>query len=131
MTAHDPTTTGMNARTEALVSYLLWWFTGIIFFVIERKNRFVRFHAAQSFLFFGSVSIVLTILHFLSIIPILGLLLAAPLAIITTIIYVLAVAIWLFMMFQSYRGVYFRLPIFSGYADSLLNRFTSKKKRTV
>src|SRR5579859_2315984 len=56
--AHDPTTTGMNGRTAALASYVLWWFTGLIFFVIERKNRFVRFHAAQSFLFFGSVSIV-------------------------------------------------------------------------
>jgi uncharacterized membrane protein len=131
-TAQDPTTTGMNARTEAIVSYVLWWFTGLIFFVIERKNRFVRFHAAQSFLFFGSVSIVLTILHFIGIIPILGLLLALPLAFLTTVIYILAIAVWLFLMFQAYRGNYFRLPIFSGYADRLLDTFTSKrKKRTV
>ena len=127
--AYDPTTTGMNGRTAALVSYVLWWFTGIIFFLLERKNRFVRFHAAQSLLFFGSVSIVLTLLHFLSIIPILGLLLSLPLAFITTIIYVLAVAVWLLMMFQSYRGVYFRLPLFSGYAEGLVDRFTSKKKK--
>ncbi len=56
--AHDPTSTGLNGRTEALLSYVLGWFSGLIFFVIERKNRFVRFHAAQSFIFFGIVSVV-------------------------------------------------------------------------
>lgn len=129
--AYDPTSTGMKGTTAALVSYVLWWFTGIIFFIIERKNRFVRFHAAQSFLFFGSVSILLTILHYLSIIPILGLLLALPLSFLTTVVYVLAIAAWLFMMYQAYRGNYFRLPIFGSYAESLVDRFTSKKKRTV
>jgi len=127
--AHDPTSTGLNARTEALISYALWWFSGLIFFLIERKNRFVRFHAAQSFIFFGGVSVVLAILHFISIIPILGFFLSLPLAFATTIISILAVIVWLFMMFQAYRGVNFRLPIISGYADSLIDRFTSKKKR--
>jgi uncharacterized membrane protein len=127
--AHDPTSTGLNARNEALISYALWWFSGLIFFFIERKNRFVRFHAAQSFIFFGGVSVVLAVLHFISIIPILGILLSLPLGFATTIISVLAVIVWLFMMFQAYRGVNFRLPIISGYADSLIDRFTSKKKR--
>ena len=127
--AHEPTSTGLNARTEALISYALWWFSGLIFFLIERKNRFVRFHAAQSFIFFGGVSVVLAVLHFISIIPILGILLSLPLGFATTIISVLAVIVWLFMMFQAYRGVNFRLPIISGYADSLIDRFTSKKKK--
>ncbi|MFL5656420.1 MAG: DUF4870 domain-containing protein [Ktedonobacteraceae bacterium] len=126
-TANDPTSTGLSARTEALLSYLLWWFGGLIFFVIERKNRFVRFHAAQSFIFFGSVSLVLALLHFISIIPILGFLLGLPLAFASTVITVLAIIVWLFMIFQAYRGVYFRLPFVSGYADSLVDRFTSKK----
>src|SRR2546421_10757894 len=67
--AHDPTSTGLNARTEALLSYVLGWFSGLIFFVIERKNRFVRFHAAQSFIFFGIVSVVYIVIRLLSIIP--------------------------------------------------------------
>ena len=128
--AFDPTTTGLNARTEALLSYALWWFSGLIFFLIERKNRFVRFHAAQSFIFFGGVSVLLSILHFISIIPILGFLLGLPLAFATTVITILAIIVWLFMMFQAYRGVYFRLPFVSGYADRLVDRFTSKKKRS-
>ncbi len=61
--AHDPTSTGLNGRTEALLSYVLGWFSGLIFFVIERKNRFVRFHAAQSFIFFGIVSVVYIVIR--------------------------------------------------------------------
>src|SRR5438094_10448805 len=78
--AHDPTSTGMSARTEALLSNLFWWIGGLFFFLIERKNRFVRFHAAQSFLFFGAISLfyvlVRLIVYLISIIPILGGLLA-------------------------------------------------------
>jgi len=127
--AHDPTSTGLNARTEALLSYVLGWFSGLIFFVIERKNRFVRFHAAQSFIFFGIVSVVYIVIRLLSIIPVLGFLLSPVLGCATLILLIPAALIWVLLMIQAYRGVNFRLPIISGYADSLIDRFTSKKKR--
>ena len=125
-TADDPTTTRMNARTAALLSYLLWWFSGLIFFLIERKNRFVRFHAAQSFIFFGTVSVLYAILKLISLIPILGFLLSPFLTCATLIIVIPAVLIWLFLMLQAYRGVYVRLPIFSEYAERLVSRFSKK-----
>ncbi len=127
--AHDPTSTGLNGRTEALLSYVLGWFSGLIFFVIERKNRFVRFHAAQSFIFFGIVSVVYIVIRLLSIIPVLGFLLNPVLGCATLILLIPAALIWVLLMIQAYRGVNFRLPIISGYADSLIDRFTSKKKR--
>ena len=125
--AHDPTSTGLNARTEALLSYVLGWFSGLIFFVIERKNRFVRFHAAQSFIFFGIVSVVYIVIRLLSIIPVLGFLLSPVLGCATLILLIPAALIWVLLMIQAYRGVNFRLPIISGYADSRIDRFTSKK----
>ncbi len=127
--AHDPTSTGLSGRTEALLSYVLGWFSGLIFFVIERKNRFVRFHAAQSFIFFGIVSVVYIVIRLLSIIPVLGFLLSPVLGCATLILLIPAALIWVLLMIQAYRGVNFRLPIISGYADSLIDRFTSKKKR--
>ncbi|MFL5624406.1 MAG: DUF4870 domain-containing protein [Ktedonobacteraceae bacterium] len=137
--AHDPTSTGLNARTEALLSYLLGWVSGLIFFVIERKNRFVRFHAAQSFLFFGSLSIVFFVLrligYFVGIIPflggLLGFVLNPLLACLTSVVLIAAGLIWVFLMIQSYRGVTVRLPFFSNYADSLVNKFTRKNKSTI
>jgi len=129
MSAQGPSSTGLSARTEAILSYLFWWLGGLVFFVIERKNRFVRFHAAQSIIFFGGVSVLLEVLHLISLIPLLGFLLYIPISFASTIIAVIAIITWLFMMFQMYRGRNFRIPIVSGYADSLVNRFTSKKRK--
>ena len=129
--AHDPTSTGLNGRTEALLSYVLGWFSGLIFFVIERKNRFVRFHAAQSFIFFGIVSVVYIVIRLLSIIPVLGFLLSPVLGCATLILLIPAALIWVLLMIQAYRGVTIRLPIVSGYAESLVTRFSPKKKTTI
>src|ERR1700731_1181174 len=47
-----PTSMKFNPRISAALSYVLWWITGLIFLVAERRNRFVRFHAIQSILTF-------------------------------------------------------------------------------
>src|SRR5205823_7398634 len=129
--AQGSTSTGLNARNEAVFSYLLGWFSGLIFFFIERKNRFVRFHAAQSFITFGAIFIVDLVLRLLGGIPIIGFLLSPILGVVTFILIPLTILIWLFLMFQAYRGNYFRLPIVSSYADSLVDRFSPKKKSTI
>lgn len=130
MSAHGPTSTPLSARTEAILGYALWWLGGLVFFVIERKNRFVRFHAAQSFIFFGGVSLLLAVLHLISIIPLIGLLLTVPISFISTIITSVAVVAWLFSMFLMYRGKNFRIPVIGDYAESLVDRFTAKKKKS-
>src|SRR5579872_2554302 len=48
---------GMSENVAALLSYLLGWVTGIIFFLID-KRPFVRFHAAQSIVVFGGLHII-------------------------------------------------------------------------
>jgi hypothetical protein len=50
--ADDATSLGMNGKTAAAASYVLFFLSGIVFFLLERKNRFVRFCAAQSTLLF-------------------------------------------------------------------------------
>ena len=50
---------GMSENVAALLSYVLGWITGLIFFLID-KRPFVRFHAAQSIVVFGG-------LHFINI----------------------------------------------------------------
>ncbi len=137
--AHDPTSTGLSGRTEALLSYLLGWVSGLIFFAIERKNRFVRFHAAQSFVFFGFAFVVFFVLrligYLVSIIPFLGgflgFVLNPVLACLTSVVLIAAGLIWVFLMIQSYRGVTVRLPFFGNYADSMVDRFTRKNKSTI
>lgn len=126
----DPTSTGMQAKTEALLSYLLGWFGGIIFLLIERKNRFVRFSAAQSTIFFGIVTVLYVLLRFISIIPLLGFLLAPVIGFVSFVGGIVVFLIWLFLIIQSYRGKTVRLPFISGYADNLV-LFTLRRKKTV
>ena len=60
MTAPHPTattsSTGLQPNVAGALSYLLGIITGVLFLVIEKENRFVRFHAAQSITAFGVVA---------------------------------------------------------------------------
>lgn len=42
------TSLGLNENIEALLAYLLTWLTGIVFYLVEKKSKFVKFHALQS-----------------------------------------------------------------------------------
>jgi uncharacterized membrane protein len=122
-------TMSMNPRIAALLSNALIWVGGLFFFFAERKNRFVRFNAAQSVLFFGAVSIlfeVITLLGILTAIPLLGWFFGLIFGLVHTVLLIGAGLVWLFLMFQAYRGVKFKLPFFGDYAESLVDRFTKK-----
>ena len=43
--ALGPTSMGMQANVAAGLNYLFGWIGGLIFFLGEKQNRFVRFHA--------------------------------------------------------------------------------------
>lgn len=43
-----PSSIGLDANLAGAISY--FWVIGLIFFLVEKKNRFVRFHAFQSLL---------------------------------------------------------------------------------
>ena len=44
------TSTGIQPNVAGLLAYVVGFVTGIIFFVIEKENKFVRFHAMQCIL---------------------------------------------------------------------------------
>ncbi len=37
--------TGLEQNIAGLLCYVLGWITGIIFYILEKENEFVRFHA--------------------------------------------------------------------------------------
>jgi len=117
----DSTSTGMNARTEALLSYLFWWVSGLVFFVIERKNKYVRFHAMQSFLYLGAAAIVIGILKaiaaFAGSIPLIGLLLGPLFGFLFFAVGFIVVLSWLYLMVQAYRGKKPKVPFFGDFAE--------------
>lgn len=58
----DPISTGLPPRLAAPLAYAGWWITGLIFWHFERRNGYVRFHAAQSCVVFGAIAIVVAVL---------------------------------------------------------------------
>ncbi|HZO73881.1 MAG TPA: hypothetical protein VFB60_16885 [Ktedonobacteraceae bacterium] len=129
--ATEPTSLKMNARNEAVLSYLFWGISGLVFLVLERKNRFVRFHAAQSFIFLGSAMVVYIVFRLITIIPFIGFLLSPIISCLTFVIFIPAALIWLFLMLQAYRGAKTKLPIVGDYAEALVARITRRKKGSV
>ena len=94
------TSTGLEANVAGLICYLGGWVIGLIFFLIEKENKFVRFHAMQSIITFGA----LTVLEIaFSVMPILDRL--------TPIIHLAFVGLWVLCMVKAYQGENFRLPI--------------------
>ena len=99
-------------RTPAAgwLSYLGGWITGLIFLLLKRENRFVRFHAMQSLIFFGAIGIVTTVF---SHIPLLSSLSAGLLFV--------SFICWIVLMVKAARGRYYKLPIVGDYAEKWAN----------
>ncbi|OPY79618.1 MAG: Chloroplast import component protein (Tic20) [Syntrophorhabdus sp. PtaU1.Bin153] len=99
--------TGINPTVAGLLCYLVGFVTGIIFLIIEKENKFVRFHATQSVLTFGF----LFVLHVvLPLIPFLGWLLVWPAHIVTLVV-------WILLMVKAFKGEYYKLPIVGDIAE--------------
>lgn len=92
---------------------------GLVFFFIEKENRFVRFHAIQSiatfvavFVLYIVITIVTTILSF--VIPFLG-------VITSLLLFPLSIVLWVVLMFKAYQGEYFKLPFIGDFAERQAN----------
>jgi uncharacterized membrane protein len=106
------TLTGLTRNTAALLCYLGGWITGIIFLVLEQKNQFIRFHAAQSIVVFGFLGIVSALLHP---IPLLG-------PFFSVIAGVTACVLWIVLMVKAGQGELFMVPGAGELAQKLLGR---------
>ena len=112
------TSLGLTQNVAAGLSYVFTWISGLIIFLTEKQNRFVRFHAMQSILFFGGISIIIFVLRFLTALPILGIFMG--LAIVLLVI--VEVVGWIVLMINGFQGRYFKLPIIGDYAEKYANR---------
>jgi uncharacterized membrane protein len=109
----ERTSMGMKARTAGVLCYLFAWVGGLVFLLLERDNRFVRFHAAQSILFFGTTSILGWIFSFFPF-GLFGL---------GGIVGLVGFIGWIVLMVAAHRGRYYKLPVFGEYAEQLASRF--------
>ncbi len=55
------TSLSKTAKVKGALCYLLGWVTGVFFLLTEKDNQFVRFHAWQSTIFYGSLTVLAAI----------------------------------------------------------------------
>lgn len=99
---------GLPKNTAAALCYAAGWVTGLIFLLVEKKDEFVRFHAMQSVVTFGALTI-------LSMVPVIGWVLS-PFAMITGFI------LWLVLIVKAYQGENFELPYIGKFAKKQLGK---------
>ena len=103
--------TGLKANIAGLVCYVFGWVTGLVFLLLEKKSQFVRFHAAQSLVVFGALSILAFILNFIPYVWFLS-----------AIVGLLGFILWLVLMYKAYQGEMYKLPIAGDIAQGIAGK---------
>jgi len=111
--------TGLDSNIAGLLSYVLGWITGLIFFLLEEKDGYVRYHAMQSIIIFGAVTVVEVALGFFRLIPYIDVLFM----VLQALVGILAFVLWVVLMVKAYQGVRYKLP----WAGELAERYSAKR----
>jgi uncharacterized membrane protein len=115
------TTLGIEPNVAAALSYILGLFTGIVFLVGEKENKYIRFHAAQSIV--ASLMLVLIgvgvslVGRVLALLPYVGWMAVLGL---TMGLAVCTFALWLLLMWKAYEGSLMELPVAGAFAKKLI-----------
>ena len=117
--------TGMSANVAGLLCYLATWITGIVFVVLEKKSTFVKFHAWQSIMTFGVLTVVQIILSIIGAIawttsPFGGAWRAA--SVLGVIVWVITVGLWIALMIFAYQGKMWKVPGAGNWAEKQANK---------
>lgn len=125
MTLHSgrgvTSSTGLSSNTAAALAYSGWWVTGAIFWFVERRDRFVRFHAVQATITFGAVALTIMLCLMLATLSLSflpwafsGLVGAAAAT------WVAGVIVWVMALWKASSGDEWRIPVAADLADRLL-----------
>ncbi len=113
----DRTLKDLTPNVAGLLCYVAGWISGIVFLVLEQKNRFVRFHALQSIIVFGILTVAS---FFFGHLPVVG-------TGFSCIFGITGFVLWIILMVKAVQGEYFKLP----WAGDLAERLTRESMRPV
>ncbi|CAM4308584.1 hypothetical protein U9M73_20825 [Paenibacillus phoenicis] len=104
--------TGLYENVAGFLCYLLAFVGGVAFLVLERRSRFVLFHALQSVMLFGGFMLAHALSGFL---PIIG-------VVVNLLLTLLGVTLWIIMMLAALQGKWLKLPWIGELAEKQLQR---------
>jgi uncharacterized membrane protein len=115
--------TGLDPNFAAALSYLAGPFSGILILLVERSNRYVRFHAWQAVLGLGGLGLLAIGALFFSFLT----LLISPLLFtmmyrLSEIVALVWVAAWLWCLVKAFTGHAWKMPVAGRHAERLATR---------
>lgn len=114
---------GLAPNIASLLCYVCTFVTGIVFLVIEKENKDVRFHAWQAIVFGAAALVVQIALSILG--AILGTIagfLGAIFAILSPIVWLVFFIFWIIAMIKAYQGERYKLPVLGDIAEKQANK---------
>jgi uncharacterized membrane protein len=125
--------TGLDSNVAGALSYLFGFITGLIFFLIEKEDASVRFHAAQSVVVFGGIFLLSIALSVVGTVVtavmfsgstggfFAGSIVSLVLGLVWLVLWLGSLGVWLYLMIRTYQGADPRLPVAAGVADRLVD----------
>ncbi len=118
--------TGLDENVAALLSYVFGWVSGLIFFLIEKDSRLVRFHAMQSILLNAAALVVGFVLWFAWVIlaiilsqvsEMLASLVSVVVGLLIFVFYIGLLIGIVLCLIKAYQKQYFKLPVIGNFAE--------------
>lgn len=106
--------TNLEPNIAAALSYLISPFSGIAFLVLEKDDKFVRFHAMQSIIF-GIAAYAAWAIATALVVVIVGIILV-PIVSITSF------TLYLYLMWKAYNGEEYEIPVLGKFAKEQINK---------
>lgn len=110
----------LDENIAGALCYLFGFITGGLFYFIEDNNDFVRFHAVQSIIVFGGLSIINFLVSMstglLAVIPVIGSVLSLLAGFGSLVLNLVMVVLWVVLMYKAYNGSEWEVPVVGGIA---------------
>lgn len=125
-TALAKSSTGLDENLAAPLSYVATWLSGLVFFLMEKDSRLVRFHAMQAILLGAAATVggivlwvlwVVVTLILAQIADVLGTLAGLVLGLVIGVYYLAIFVAWVLCLIKSYQGQYYKLPVLGNFAE--------------
>jgi uncharacterized membrane protein len=112
--------TGLSPRAAATLAYAGWWITGVIMWIVERRDPYVRFHAAQAIAAFGIIAVLVAGFAVLALVSLTVLPSAfTPFIWAAALTLVAGLVLWVAAMWKAAGGHAWRIPLAAELADRL------------
>lgn len=110
--------TGLAPNIASLLCYICGIITGIIFLVLEKENKEVKFHAWQSIFLGGAALVIYIVLMVIGFIPYIGILAM----ILSIVFYIAYVVVWVIAMVKAYQGEHWLIPVIGNLAEQQVQK---------